>query len=678
MKRFFISAQVIIGIVIAVYFFGRQVFELLITHDYIRDIAESRLSHRLSRDVQISKITGSIFSNVELLDLVISDPAKNSQWPLARVARVSVSLRPMVIFNAMKGVDDILFDGVILNVVRDKKKKVNVLEFVRQISHQSSKKYPELTLRFHNISGQYLDMTGWGRSPQLFRHGFHGGEASIVISSSSVELNAALLFTGSDAQGMIQGDISNNEFYYNFEVTGLPADRWGPYLVPTKAVSVTDDMVTVRGELRNSNGATKAPFFYDIHVLFDYLTLTIAHKSQTFKNINGNIQLVNYQRPQLRLDTIVAEYNDIPMKASGAIYFDSKTYDILVQPQQSLTPDMMPLDGNHLFPEQLMFNAFFEFRLKGPFKQPVFYGDCWSDSLVFSGRDLGALYLNLTMSRDGLFVRSLDTSDIFVDGHVVNDRVELDVHLDDVVVPLVKQVIPLKFRVEGLVDQPMVSLAVSDIDWDFLGYQVLDLRSKVQISAEFWQLPDLTIQLINGQALTFEAKYAVNEQRLGLNQTGLTQVSMIQHAQRIDAMSSELMVYQNNGLWESVVTANISGVGARIFDLDISEYSIQFKRHGQHDELFIHRLHSNAQQLHGRMAFHEGGIQQLDIEFSDIDLSELMGEYGHNFYSLDLFGRITGRVTYDKQSQVLDARLDINDFRTVHGQFGIFFRYCTS
>ena len=96
---------------------------------------------------------------------------------------------------------------------------------------------------------------------------------------------------------------------------------------------------------------------------------------------------------------------------------------------------------------------------------------------------------------------------------------------------------------------------------------------------------------------------------------------MIQHAQRIDAMSSELMVYQNNGLWESVVTANISGVGARIFDLDISEYSIQFKRHGQHDELFIHRLHSNAQQLHGRMAFHEGGIQQLDIEFSDIDLS---------------------------------------------------------
>ena len=130
------------------------------------------------------------------------------------------------------------------------------------------------------------------------------------------------------------------------------------------------------------------------------------------------------------------------MKASGAIYFDSKTYDILVQPQQSLTPDMMPLDGNHLFPEQLMFNAFFEFRLKGPFKQPVFYGDCWSDSLVFSGRDLGALYLNLTMSRDGLFVRSLDTSDIFVDGHVVNDRVELDVHLDDVVVPLVKQVTP--------------------------------------------------------------------------------------------------------------------------------------------------------------------------------------------------------------------------------------------
>ena len=90
MKRFFISAQVIIGIVIAVYFFGRQVFELPITHDYIRDIVESRLSHRLSRDVQISKITGSIFSNVELLDLVISDPAKNSQWPLARVARVSV------------------------------------------------------------------------------------------------------------------------------------------------------------------------------------------------------------------------------------------------------------------------------------------------------------------------------------------------------------------------------------------------------------------------------------------------------------------------------------------------------------------------------------------------------------------------------------------------------------
>ena len=59
----------------------------------------------------------------------------------------------------------------------------------------------------------------------------------------------------------------------------------------------------------------------------------------------------------------------------------------------------------------------------------------------------------------------------------------------------------MKFRVEGLVDQPMVSLAVSDIDWDFLGYQVLDLRSKVQISADFWQLPDLTIQLINGQAL---------------------------------------------------------------------------------------------------------------------------------------------------------------------------------
>ena len=213
------------------------------------------------------------------------------------------------------------------------RKKVNVLEFVRQISHQSSKKYPELTLRFHNISGQYLDMTGCAIPSIISAWVSWCGEASIVISSSSVELNAALLFTGSDAQGMIQGDISNNEFYYNFEVTGLPADRWGPYLVPTKAVSVTDDMVTVRGELRNSNGATKAPFFYDIHVLFDYLTLTIAHKSQTFKNINGNIQLVNYQRPQLRLDTIVAEYNDIPMKASGAIYFDSKTYDILVQPQ---------------------------------------------------------------------------------------------------------------------------------------------------------------------------------------------------------------------------------------------------------------------------------------------------------------------------------------------------------
>ena len=30
-------------------------------------------------------------------------------------------------------------------------------------------------------------------------------------------------------------------------------------------------------------------------------------------------------------------------------------------------------------------------------------------------------------------------------------------------------------------------------------------------------------------------------------------------------------------------------------------------------------------------------------------------------------------MTYDKQSQVLDARLDINDFRTVHGQFGDLF-----
>ena len=59
----------------------------------------------------------------------------------------------------------------------------------------------------------------------------------------------------------------------------------GSYLVPTPFVKVSDDSVSIRGTLTNRDlvNQPKVGFYYDIDILFDYLTLDLPAQKQMAK-----------------------------------------------------------------------------------------------------------------------------------------------------------------------------------------------------------------------------------------------------------------------------------------------------------------------------------------------------------------------------------------------------------
>ena len=101
---------------------------------------------------------------------------------------------------------------------------------------------------------------------------------------------------------------------------------------------VFDDSVSIRGTLTNRDlvNQPKVGFYYDIDILFDYLTLDLPAQKQTAKNLNGRIRLVNISRPQLYLDTVFGNYGDLPLQASGSIFFDTRQYDIQLKSKHSV------------------------------------------------------------------------------------------------------------------------------------------------------------------------------------------------------------------------------------------------------------------------------------------------------------------------------------------------------
>ena len=667
MKRILLVLQIFFGISMVVYFLGSYLFTVPNVQAFVRGAVEKKLSHELSRKITIDNISGTFFSNIVLSDVHILDDEMFSEQALVHVDTVFVELTPFILFNDFRGFRTIIFDGVSLNVVRNKEKKINLFEFVREITLNGQGSNGRL--EFRNVSGSYIDLLGWGRDPQFFQHNFYDGQASIQLSSSSpMLLMSSFKLRDSNAKATIRGEISDQLFYYDFEVTQLNTNRWAPYLVTAPEVIISDDVVTVRGQLSNKDSGDEETrgFYYDINVLFDYLTIKLATYDVPMTNVNGRIQLVNYQRPQIRLDSIIADYGDLPVKATGAIYFDTKEYDVLIQPRGELSYKSLTNFVPFRFVPGVDFDVLFDAKFQGSFKRPLFNALLWTTSLKVNDYNVGAVYVNMLKQGDGFYIKSLKQSDIVVSGNMTSASINMTVTLHDVKLPLLPQKVPLLFEVEGALMGPSISMSIGDIHQDFFGYEISDIQSGLFFNRTHVLIPDLTINLANGQKLMFDGHYDLNSKALVLDQTLLSKVLMISNNQRIDSMSSQFLFHYMNRTWNMHVTGNISGVGAKFLEIDFDEYQLNFSRHLLRYDLDIDYLYSNGQRFEGQMVIQDQKVERLNALLTQVKLSYLEFLYP-KWTGLDLSGEVSGRVLYQESgTPVLDAALDIRNFNTVH------------
>ena len=328
MTRVTLALKVCLGLVVVIYLLGSYLFVIPMTKPILHSFIQAQISDALSKDVTIEDVEGTFFSSIVLSNVVIQNSNEYSPSVFAVVKHVSFDVSFFHFLANAQLLKKVTFEDVSLNVIRNRDKKVNVFDFfdLSNIGHG----FNNVSIVFDNVSGEYHDYRGWGRVPEHFKHSFTQGKGRIDVDrDGNLDLSVSISLEEPSGQLFIQGGIQDGTYMFEFDVNQLNVDQWSSYLVPTPLVDVSDDIVTIRGTLTNRD-LLKQPnggFYYDIDVLFDYLTLTLPNQKIKGTNLNGRVKLINIDRPELKIDSVIGEYHDLLMQANGSIYFDTKTYD---------------------------------------------------------------------------------------------------------------------------------------------------------------------------------------------------------------------------------------------------------------------------------------------------------------------------------------------------------------
>tara|TARA_Y100001935_G_scaffold254871_1_gene265416 strand:- start:5232 stop:9908 length:4677 start_codon:yes stop_codon:yes gene_type:complete len=672
MTRVTLALKVCLGLVVVIYLLGSYLFVIPMTKPILHSFIQAQISDALSKDVTIEDVEGTFFSSIVLSNVVIQNSDEYSPSVFAVVKHVSFDVSFFHFLANAQLLKKVTFEDVSLNVIRNRDKKVNVFDFfdLSNIGHG----FNNVSIVFDNVSGEYHDYRGWGRVPEHFEHSFTQGKGRIDVDrDGNLDLSVSISLEEPSGQLFIQGGIQDGTYMFEFDVNQLNVDQWSSYLVPTPLVDVSDDIVTIRGTLTNRD-LLKQPnggFYYDIDVLFDYLTLTLPNQKIKGTNLNGRVKLINIDRPELKIDSVIGEYHDLLMQANGSIYFDTKTYDLRLRSLATVNHDyMVNFLGIQTIPG-VDYDASLTGQLTGSFRHPKFNVHIGSDSVFVGDYGIGRVYLDVSKTRDGFEIKSLGPSKVFVSGEIVKNLVDLQVDFKEIDVPIFDHPVEISFEAYGPMDALKTSITLPKLHQNVFGYTINKIQSNVVLGADRLAISDMSIDLENTQKLFFEGGYDFQHRMLYLNQSGLQKLSKLMNSQRIDSMESQINMQYLNGHWDVQVTSNIIGAGAKVLGIPISEYGFSLSRNADEYLLDVDYFYSEGQRFDGQIIFDGENLKFIDAKFSQLQL-KYMSQFIPSLKGLDISGTSTGRVSYRYDPRVpnLDMVIDIENLSFIQGQLG--------
>jgi hypothetical protein len=453
-------------------------------------------------------------------------------------------------------------------------------------------------------------------------------------------------------------------------------DQWSSYLVPSALVDVSDDTVSVRGTLTNSD-LTKQPnggFYYDIDVLFDYLTVTLPNQKIKGTNLNGRIKLMNIDRPELKIDSVVGDYRDLPIQANGSIYFDTKTYDLQYRSLSTVNHnDLVNFLSIQTIPG-VGYDASLTARLTGSFRQPKFNVYIGSDSVRVGEYAVGPVYLDIAKIRDGFEFHSLGASNVSVSGKIIQHLMDLKVDFKQIDAPIFDHPVEIILEAYGPMDALKTSITLPKLDQNVFGYTINKIQSNVVLGRDHLDIADMSIQLDNTQKIFFEGRYEFQNRIFYLEQTGLQKLSKLMNSQRIDSMDAQINMSYLNGDWNVQVTSNITGAGAQFLGIPIDEYGFNVIRNADEYLLDVDYFYSEGQRFNGQIIFDRDKLKVINAKFSQLQLRHI-SPFIPSLRGMGLSGTLTGRVSYkqDPRAPNLDMAIDIENLSFMQGQLGNIF-----
>ena len=165
----------------------------------LKDLVQTRLADTFDAKVTISTLSGTLFSGIEFNDLNIYD-SQNKERIFLKAGTMRVFPSPKVFLGILSNpISNVTFEDVQLDIIRNKQKKVNVIEFLK--SSKGSSGGLKFRIDFKNISGTYEDSRGWGRKASFFKVPFSDGAGVIMVDSQTkTELSFNLLIQGASSK----------------------------------------------------------------------------------------------------------------------------------------------------------------------------------------------------------------------------------------------------------------------------------------------------------------------------------------------------------------------------------------------------------------------------------------------------------------------------------------------
>ena len=316
MKGIVRGIYILLGTALVVYFVAGIVIRLPSFRTLIRTSIEHRLETILDEEVSIAKINGDLFNGIRLNNIKISDTAGQSD--LLEVDQLNINFSfSFNVLDPISFIHSIDIDGIDVNIIRSKEKKINFVTYLKRLNSKSSRSTSALTINLKSIKGKYIDHRGWGIRPSFFSGTFQDGVATVQIQpDGNIKIDLSILPVGSTERSYLNGILNQKKFLYEFELNSLKTNFWADYFVPFPAVKIKDDLLHVKGRLENKKEGmiSKLPFFFHIEVDFDYLNVTIPKFSNPLKNTNGKVIFSNLYDTELVFENTFSNYNNIPIE----------------------------------------------------------------------------------------------------------------------------------------------------------------------------------------------------------------------------------------------------------------------------------------------------------------------------------------------------------------------------